>query len=445
MSAPSLEKFNEQFLKQDLRTVTQILQEEREGKFSFFLPSPEKLDVSLLIGCLEKYLPFLTRVVQSPYVILKSEYEQVRTERAGSMSPQAIRMTVKDSSLWKKKGKGMRPEYVYTVTNEDEYATYENRVVYSLIDKAIHFLDLPAEYAREGVKNLYESYFQSAVFNKLDLVRIFDTDLFRNSCPESFADYEKLFRLRWKLTQLRGSHFYKMLSRAPRFTGVPEATNLFVHNPDYNGCFRLWRSLDEFYAGLSLLTQAQQRSVYAAFVFLAMVSCYVRLGFAVERDASVGEIDNDFSVREFCLKNEDFNVILSADTDKITVLVQCAKTHSQQTSLIHLRTDVSEEEPAADGFTVSLHRTEYRDNAACVVPGNKNSLKDLESIVRCTVLTFAADKDIYGRVCLVCGSNLVEDRERFFRCPDCGAVYTFLGKDKVWLNKFSVLSGSEKK
>lgn len=445
MSVASLQKFYEQFSKRENASVMQIVQEEREGKFFFYISSPEKFDTSLLIACLEKYLPFLTNVVQSPYVILKSEYELVRTERAGNMTPQAIRKTVRDTTLWKKHGEKMRPEYVYSATNEDEYATYENRVVRTLIDKAVRFLDLPAECAREGVKNLYEAYFQSSSLNKLDLVRLFDEDLFKDSNPESFADYSKLYQLRGKLTQLRNSHFYKILSRAPAFTGVPEATNLFVHSPDYNGCFKLWRSLDEFYAGLSLLSSAQQRSVYSAFVTLAMISCYVRLGFAPVRDVPVGNTDKNFSLKDFCLKNEDFNVVLNADEEKITVLVQCAKARSQQTTVIRLRTDLSEEDVSDNAFTVSLHRTEYSDRAVCVTPGNKNSLKDLEALVRCSVLTFGADKSIYDKVCLVCGSNLLEDKGRAFRCPDCGAVYTFLGKDKVWLNQFNALSDMEKK
>ena len=192
-------------------------------------------------------------------------------------------------------------------------------------------------------------------------------------------------------------------------------------------------------------SSAQQRSVYSAFVTLAMISCYVRLGFAPVRDVPVGNTDKNFSLKDFCLKNEDFNVVLNADEEKITVLVQCAKARSQQTTVIRLRTDLSEEDVSDNAFTVSLHRTEYSDRAVCVTPGNKNSLKDLEALVRCSVLTFGADKNIYDKVCLVCGSNLLEDKGRAFRCPDCGAVYTFLGKDKVWLNQFNALSDMEKK
>ena len=94
-------------------------------------------------------------------------------------------------------------------------------------------------------------------------------------------------------------------------------------------------------------------------------------------------------------------------------------------------------------FAVSLHRTDYSDRTACVVPDNKNSLKDLESIVRCTVFVFAAEAGVYDRICLVCGSPMVEDKKYFYRCEDCGAVYSFIEKDLVWLNRFNVLGGKK--
>ena len=90
-----------------------------------------------------------------------------------------------------------------------------------------------------------------------------------------------------------------------------------------------------------------------------------------------------------------------------------------------------------------MHKTDYSDRAACVVPGNKNSLKDLESIVRCTVFTFEADKSIYSRLCLICGSNVLDDKGYFYKCEDCGAVYSFIDDKTVWINQFNVLTNEE--
>ncbi len=441
MSLSSLEKFNKQFERGEPRTVCGILAEERAGRFAFYIPSSDKPDTAALIEQVGGCLPKLAEVVRDPYIVLKSEYEQVRTEIASSLTPQGIQQTVKEPKLWKRQKDGrLRPEFVYAKTNEDEYNTYENRVIRSLIDKILRFLKLPFDHAKDGVKNLYEAYFQSASLNKLDLIKLMDSDLFRESDPQDFADYSRLYYLRARTNQLRSSDFYKIMSAYPPFAGRPEATNLFVHNQNYNACYKLWLFLDEFGAGLSALSKEERASVYSAFVSIAMIAVYVRMGFRVVRDATVARIDEGFSLRGFSLENDTFRVFLDADPEKISVLVKCSAAKAQQNTVIRLHTDIAAPYPGDCQFVVSLYRTDYSDRIACVVPGNKNSLRDLESIVRCTVFELAAEKSIYSKVCLVCGSNMLEDKGYFYKCEECGAVYSFIGEDRVWLNQFNVLS-----
>lgn len=440
MSVASLEKFNKQFENKKTRTVSQLLEEEREGSFSFYIPTADKLDTSSLIDRIEDCLPSLLEIARSPYIVLKNEYSKVRTELAGNLTPQGIEMTVKDSKVWKHKDGKLYPEYVYAKTREDEYNTYENRMVRSLMDKVVRFLNLPMEYAKDGVKNMYEAYFQHSALNKFDLIKLIDVDLYKASDPASFTDYKKLFYLRGKLSQLRSGAFYKTMSQFPIFTGRPEATNLLIHNADYNACMQLWLFLDHFNAGLSLLTQQQQKSVYSAFIALAMADIYVRLGFRIVKDVSIDRIDENFSLQGLVMENDWFKVFLEADTAKVRILVQCPKIKAQQTTVVELHTDIAEQYGKNNQFVVSLHRTDYNDHAACVVPGNKNSLKDLESIVRCTVFTFEAKKEIYDKLCMICGSNALDDKDYFYKCADCGAVYCFLNDDTVWVNQFNVLT-----
>ena len=438
MSFVALEKFNKQFENGGKRTVSELLRLEKEGRFAFYMPDADDVGADMLADRVGKCLPNICEIVSSPYVVLKSEYKQVRTELAAGLTPHGIRSTVKDPKLWKKKDGRLRPEFVYAKTNEDEYDIYENRMVKSLIDRVVRFLDAPMERAKSGVKNLYQSYFQSAALSKIDLVKLMDKDVFTTSDGRSFEDYKKLYYLRAKFSQLRSSAFYKIMSGCPSFAGQPEATNLFVHNKNYNACFCLWRFLDECGAG-SLLSEDQIKSVYAAFISLAMIGIYVRFGFQIVNDVGIGRIDEDFSLQGYELENDLFKVIVSASVKKAEIVVQCKKTRTQQTTAINFHTDVSQLPSEEEHFTVSLYRTDYSDCAACVVPGNKNSLKDLESIVRCTVFTFETEPGIYDRMCLVCGSPMVENKKYFYQCEDCGAVYSFIEKNLVWLNRFSVL------
>lgn len=434
------ERFNKQFGEETPQTVQNILRAEREGKFSFYFPTPDNLNTSALIERIEKALPKLAEVVTSPYIILKSEYRQTRTELASNLTPQGIQMTVKDPKLWRMKDGKLRPEYVYSKSNEDEYDIYENRVIFALIDKALRALEVPSENARGGIQSLYDAYFQSNSLNKLDLLKLVDSDLFKASDPDAFSDYKKLTYLRGKLSQLRNSAFYKIMSQCPRFTGTPESTNLFIHNVNYHECFLLWRFLDTF-SGRSLLTRDQLKSVYSAFVSLYMIGAYVKSGFRITRDVNIARIDRNFALKGFTLQNDLFNVTIDATLEKIEILVRCERAGSQQLTKVLLQTDEGDLLEKTEGaFVVSMFKTEYSDNCACVVPNNLNSLKDLESIVRCTVLTFEADSEIYGKVCPICGSNAIHDKDLYYRCEGCGAYYSIPDKKTIWLNRFHILA-----
>ena len=78
MSVASLEKFNKQFSAGELRTVAQLLQAEKKGEFSFYIPTSEKLDTAVLVDRIESCLPQLIEVVRAPYIILKSESRRAR-------------------------------------------------------------------------------------------------------------------------------------------------------------------------------------------------------------------------------------------------------------------------------------------------------------------------------------------------------------------------------
>lgn len=74
-----------------------------------------------------------------------------------------------------------------------------------------------------------------------------------------------------------------------------------------------------------------------------------------------------------------------------------------------------------------------------VSPANESSLSDLDSIIKCCILVVDASKDIYSRMCLVCGSSFIEETDDGFLCEDCGAYYSFLNPRRVWIRYFNTL------
>ena len=438
----TLKKFNDQFADGKPRTVSGILSDAKQRRFSFVFPVYEQADYAALADAVEKALPAMAEIAADPHSVLASELELVRAERAESLSPRGIRMTVKDMRLWKVENGELRPEYVYANVREDDTDVYENRLVKALIDRVLRVLYLPSNYARGGVRTLYGAYAQSGAVSKYDLVKILDKRMFGARARAPFADYRRMVGLRRRAAQLRSSDFYRTLAHCRPFTDrTPRPTNLFLHDRRYRACAELWRVLNDFEVSASGLTPEERASVYSAFIALSMINAYAKLGYTICNDAPVENISKNFSLRNFVLENSLFRVTLSADPQRIRLLVQCPEAKAQQRYTIGLYTDTADgfSEESAEQMTFSLYRMDYSEKTMCVTPGNKNSQADLASFVRLTVLTVKANRDIYGKVCLICGSAGLEQKELCCECADCRAVYTFIDKNTVWLNRFRTL------
>lgn len=442
MSVVSLERFHRQLSECDADTVSAVLGMIRDGSFTLCIPPHEGFDYIAAAERISASLGSLIAVVQSPYIILKDEYDAERVEKVGALTPEGFRKTVADPRLWKKKDDGISPEYAYAKSPEDEYNTYENRFVRSLIDRLVTFMNKPVESMRGSVKSLYEAHANADKLSKIDLFRMVDPDMFCESDAGGFTDYRKVFYLRAKLIQLKSSAFYKIMSRFQPFSErEPEATNLLVHNPNYHACLKLWLMLNEAEAGAGELKDSGIPAAYAAFAFFGSLSCLCRTGFSLTSDTRFIYGDNTFSADTVMLENEYFRVGLSADTAEIKadLIPKCGiEAGRLRVGLRALPESVCDKKCR---YVLSLFPVEYSDDVLRVCPDSESSLRDLETLWRCIFFTVKVEPDVYDKLCLVCGSSAVDAKNNDVLCHDCGAQYTFFDESTVWLKKFSVYKG----
>lgn len=441
MSLASLEQFHKQLVQAAPQRASQVINGTAAGKFRFEFPSSDELDYSAIIDKVSNVMGSLTTVVNNPYIVLKSQSDTVRMEQAGAMSPEGIRQTIADSRLWKKHPTdGYRPEQVYARTADDEYNTYENRFVKALIDRTVAFLAKPMSDARGGIRNMYEAHTNARALSKLDLVRMIDPKMFLESDSQCFVDYKRLFYLRAKLNQLRTTAFYKIMSKLPPFTDVdPQPTNLLVHNADYNALMKLWAFLKSADGRTGELRDEGIRAAYCAYVYLYSSYVFTRkLGYILAKDCEIRYADNAFLSAGAQLENNYFRIRLTIDDNQMAVVIYCKQTHETTTTTINVHVFPEEPIDRNANYTVTLFPTEYSDDIACVMPDNPQTLVNLETLLRCVVLVLPVEEGIYDKLCMVCGSNAVETIGKKVTCADCGAQYTFLKKDTVWINHFYV-------
>ena len=166
MSTIALEWFNKQLVENDTCLISKLLKKIDDNSFKLSFPSLKGLDYSSSIDKISASIGNLINVVQTPYIILKSEYETMHVGKVSQLTPEGVRKTTLDPKLWKKKNNEYTPEYAYSKTTEDEYNTYENRFVKALIDRLYLFLNKPFEDSKSGIKSLYESHFNFNLINK---------------------------------------------------------------------------------------------------------------------------------------------------------------------------------------------------------------------------------------------------------------------------------------
>ena len=435
----SLERFYRQFNEKTDR-VSAVLDGMREGSFRLFIPTPLSEDQPGTIAQIKAALPHITNVVRKPYVTLRTQTTKVRAERAGALSPEGIRNTIRDGKIWKQHEGEIRPEYIYAVEREDDYNSYENRMVKALIDRLIRFLRTPLRITKESIPSLYAAYFQLSHLNKLDFMKFMRTDTFQQAKAQTYEDFAALLQLKTRIGTFRQSNFYKTMDKYPAFTGSPELTNLLTHNEDYRRCAELWNFLDTLGADAPTTGEAQSRNAYAMFIFFGMLNAYMGLGFTLKNDPPILISERAVRIPAATVENDDFTVDVWLPQDECMQLtVRAKETKRKEKYRVYLVRDTEiEPQPDAD-FYVSLYPTPYSDIASCVVPNNLNSQQDLTAIAKTTVLTFASPHSVYGNYCLVCGSTEVSDNHGGVTCETCGARYNFLTPDKLWLHHFRIL------
>lgn len=435
MSTIALEWFNKQLVKNDTCLISKLLKKIDDNSFKLSFPSLKGLDYSSSIDKISASIGNLINVVQTPYIVLKSEYETMHVGKVSQLTPESVRKTTLDPKLWKKKNNEYTPEYAYSKTTEDEYNTYENRFVKALIDRLYLFLNKPFEDSKSGIKSLYESHFNFNLINKIDLIRLTNLDDFQNSNVVCFDNYKKLYYLRMRLIQIKNTNFYKIMSSFPSFSSKDvESTNLLIHHKDYNTCLRLWYFLNEYDALRSSLSYEEIASTYSMFIFLNIINSLIKdLHFKILKDNIIKYSANNL-LNKLSLENNLFNVNLVQKADSISFNIIDKVTQENKDIVIKLK--VNNDDISSYDYLISLKEVDYSDNAFQVTINNSLSLEGLKAMLKCIFLTVNVNKDIYNHVCLICKSNAIEEKEKKVHCFDCNATYKFLNDGLIWVLNF---------
>lgn len=432
MSLSALKQFYAQ-LSGDVN-VAAICKKAAEGQFDFYFPAPASRSDDDILDAINSAMGNIINVVTTPYIVLKTQLDTRRAENVGALTSEGMRKTIADSRVWKNDEQGPRPEYAYARSAEDEYDTYENKLVKTLIDRLNDFIGRPLEETRGGIKSMYDVMNSRRSLNKFDMVRLTDFKALAECDAECFSQYKKLFYLRAKLRQLKSSAFYKIMSRLAPFTdAVPQPTNLLVHNADYNACMKLWLLISDARKKQDELTREQTKAAYASFVFLYAAYTLSQSGYEI----TSGRLhpDGDAVCGDAVAQSKWLTVTMRCDAESIAFDVKSNVSPVCRSTRAGLVT--SDGGGKEYDYFISMLPTVCTDKTIYAFPDSRWSLNDLQTLVGCLVMVVDVAEDVYEKLCVVCGDNAVTQNEGVFCCGSCGAQYVFLAPNVLWICRFA--------
>lgn len=225
-------KYMQDMLKSDFthNYIEEALKDGDEGKDSIFGKTNEKvIDMDWVIA-IEETLPYIQKAIEEQSRFIKQAENVVRIKKA---------------------------KKILTVEREEGFAIYENRVLLTLIHKALMFVD--DKYSK--MKDVPNDSYNNITMNRhleLNQQKLDFSVNYVNENHESLAedldvediellsDFDRIRRIRQGLNECLATPLMKEIAKEPQVKPPLTQTNLLKENPNFKKAVELWSFLDTY-------------------------------------------------------------------------------------------------------------------------------------------------------------------------------------------------------
>ena len=211
------------------------------------------------VVAIEETLPYIQKAIDEQRRFIKQVENVVRIELARKVGPESVKhLSQHTNFIAKVDDDGMvTPNKLLTTEREESFAIYENRVLMTLIRKALLFVD--DKYSKmKDVPN--DSY------NRIQMERHVDfndkkIDFSINYTNEShdkladdldvldvseLSDFDRIRRIRSTLNEFLNTQLMREIAKEPEVRPPITQTNLLKKNPNFKKAMELWTFLDSY-------------------------------------------------------------------------------------------------------------------------------------------------------------------------------------------------------
>lgn len=209
------------------------------------------------IDAIEEALPGFQTIINSPRNVIKEEELIVNVANAKRTGTEVVQHLAQHASLvedFNEDSGDVRPSRLMQRYREDSTELYENRLVYTTLEMAYHFVKIRHDALLEAMSDEFGAKLkvQSNMESPTELVHmdmflhikkvesILDTDA-RNH--DEFNRISRIFRV---LSIYMTSEFAQIMSKLNRIKGQVTKTNVLKKNPNYRKIVALWEFLRSY-------------------------------------------------------------------------------------------------------------------------------------------------------------------------------------------------------
>ena len=225
-------KYMQDMLKSDFthNYIEEALKDGDEGKDSIFGKTNEKvIDMDWVIA-IEETLPYIQKAIDEQRRFIKQAENVIRIKKA---------------------------KKILTVEREEGFAIYENRVLLTLIHKALMFVndkyskmkDVPNDSYNNITMNRHLELNQQKLDFSVNYVNENHESLAEDldvEDIESLSDFDRIRRIRQRLNECLATPLMKEIAKEPQVKPPLTQTNLLKENPNFKKAVELWNFLDTY-------------------------------------------------------------------------------------------------------------------------------------------------------------------------------------------------------
>ena len=225
-------KYMQDMLKSDFthNYIEEALKDGDEGKDSILGKTNEKvIDMDWVIA-IEETLPYIQKAIDEQRRFIKQAENVVRIKKA---------------------------KKILTVEREEGFAIYENRVLLTLIHKALMFVDDKYSKMKDVPNDSYNNITMNRHLElnqqKLDFSVNYLNENHESLAEdldvediESLSDFDRIRRIRQGLNECLATPLMKGIAKEPQVKPPLTQTNLLKENPNFKKAVELWSFLDTY-------------------------------------------------------------------------------------------------------------------------------------------------------------------------------------------------------